>query len=137
MIRNLLPAQSPNHNSDYKGRWQTSQKLGSFFFTSNENSSRVKTNKQRKRPLLTTPRRENSIHMVASEKDSHRQRRPRGRSKMSWLEQVDKSCEELLMMGTELRIHCGMEDPRVWRWRVDEATPPTPPQPTHTGLFSL
>ncbi len=49
-------------------------------------------------------------------------RRPRGRQQLSWLEQVDESCQELLRMGRGPAWRLAPRDPRVWRRRVGDAT---------------
>ncbi len=50
--------------------------------------------------------------------------RPRGRPQLSWLEQADESCQDLLRMGRGPAWRLARRSPRVWRRRVVDATRP-------------
>lgn len=63
-------------------------------------------------------------HRVVSVRDNPVWRRPRGRPQLSWLEQVDESCGELLRMGRGPAWRLARRNPRVWRRRVGDATRP-------------
>ncbi len=65
-----------------------------------------------------------SAHRVESVRDNPVWRRPRGRPKLSWLEQVDESCQELLWMGKGPAWKLARRNSRVWRRRVGDATRP-------------
>ncbi len=59
-------------------------------------------------------------HQVVSVRDNPEWRRPRGRPRNSWLEQVDRLCQEILGMGRGL----AWSDPLVWCHRVGVVTCP-------------
>ncbi len=61
-------------------------------------------------------------HRVVSVRDNPEWRRPRGPPRNSWLEQVDRSCREILGMGRWPAWRLALRDPPVWRRRVGEAT---------------
>ncbi len=61
-------------------------------------------------------------HRVVSVRDDLVWRRPRGCPQLSWLEQVDESCQELLKMGRGPAWRLARRNPRVWRRRVGDAT---------------
>ncbi len=63
-------------------------------------------------------------HWVVSVRDNPVWRRPRGRSQLSWLEQVDESCQELLRMERGPAWRLARKNPRVWRRRVGDTTHP-------------
>ena len=63
-------------------------------------------------------------HRVVSVRDNPVWRRPRGRPQLSWLGQVDESCQELLRMGRGPAWRLARRNPRVWRRRVGDATRP-------------
>ncbi len=63
-------------------------------------------------------------HRVLSVRDNPVWRRPRGRPQLLWLEQVDKSCQELLRIGRGPAWRLARRNPRVWRRRVGDATHP-------------
>ncbi len=63
-------------------------------------------------------------HQVVSARDNPEWRRPRGRPRNSWLEQVDRSCREMLGMGRGPAWRLAWRNPPVWRRRVGEATRP-------------
>ena len=63
-------------------------------------------------------------HRVVSVRDNPEWRRPRGRPRSSWLEQVGRSCEEILGMGRGPAWRLARRDPPAWRRRVGVATRP-------------
>ncbi len=65
-----------------------------------------------------------SAHRAVSVRDNPVWRRPRGRRQLSWLEQVDESCQELLKMGRGPAWRLARRNPRVWRRKVGDATRP-------------
>ena len=66
----------------------------------------------------------NPAHCVVSIRDNHEWRRPVGRPQISWLEQVDRSCDEVLGMGRGPAWRLARRNPRDWRRRVGEAMRP-------------
>ncbi len=63
-------------------------------------------------------------HRLVLARDNQGWRRSRGRSQLSWLEQVDESCQELLRMGRGPAWRLARRNPRVWRRRIGGATRP-------------
>ena len=64
-------------------------------------------------------------HRVISERVNPGWRRPRGRPRNSWLEQIDHSCHEILRGGRVAAWRVARRDPREWSRRVSEAMRPT------------
>ncbi len=63
-------------------------------------------------------------HQVVSVWDNPVWRWPRERPQLSWLEQVDESCQELLRMGRGPAWRLARRNPQVWRHRLGDATRP-------------
>lgn len=63
-------------------------------------------------------------YRVASVRDSREWRRPRGRPRNSWLEEVNRSCRELFGMGRPTAWGLARRSRREWRRCVSEAIRP-------------
>ncbi len=64
------------------------------------------------------------VHQIVLIQDNLVWRRPRGCLQLSWLEQVDESCQKLLRMGRGPAWRLARRNPRVWRRRVGDTTCP-------------
>ncbi len=63
-------------------------------------------------------------HRVVSVRDNSEWRRLRGRPRNLWLEQVDRSCREILGTGKGPAWRLACRDPPIWHRRVGVATCP-------------
>ena len=63
-------------------------------------------------------------HRVVSTRDNPGWRRPRGRPRRSWLEQIDQTCHEEVGMGRGPAWRLASRNPRRWKQKVDAAMRP-------------
>ncbi len=76
-------------------------------------------------------------HRDVSVRDNPEWRRPRGRPRNSWVEQVDRSCRKVLGLGRGPVWRLARRDPRAWRRRVGEATHPPRMPPLIDWLIDI